>query len=60
MRRLFLNVLLKFTSQRIEIIQNIAFLYNKFFVPKSNNSDKLMKWKNKISHFVDAQEQFKK
>ena len=51
---------MKFTSQRIEIIQNIAFLYNKFFVPKSNNSDKLMKWKNKISHFVDAQEQFKK
>ena len=37
--------------------------YNVFtkllFFLKSNNSEKLKKWKNKINHFVDAQERFK-
>ena len=36
--------------------------YNVFtkllFYIKSNNSEKLKKWKNKINHFVDAQKRF--
>ena len=38
---------------KYNVLSKLLFLF------KSNNSEKLKKWKNKINHFVDAQERFK-
>ena len=38
---------------KYNVLSKLLFLF------KSNNSEKLKKWKNKINHFVDAQERSK-
>ena len=49
------------TSEEIPEDRNYSkyiFFTKLLFLCKNNNSEKIKKWKNKISHFVDAQDRF--
>ena len=49
------------TSEEIPEDRNYSkynFFTKLLFICKNNNSEKIEKWKNKISHFVDAQDRF--